>query len=88
MKNLTFINTAKAGFDFKPGVLIGLAMVAIDSTIVGLLAISAMKWSCFESAVHRLYCAWVKHEWAVSHLYSPAWGGVVHEGTTWPFSQV
>lgn len=43
MKNLTFINTAKAGFDFKPGVLIGLAMVAIDSTIVGLLAISAMK---------------------------------------------
>jgi len=38
-----FHKPAKAGFDFKPGVLIGLAMVAIDSTIVGLLAISAMK---------------------------------------------
>ena len=47
MKKLTwkifFHKPAKAGFDFKPGVLIGLAMVAIDSTIVGLLAISAMK---------------------------------------------
>ena len=37
-----FHKPAKAGFDLKPGVLIGLAMVAIDST-VGLLAISAMK---------------------------------------------